>query len=341
VSTHAPRTQPSAAVLCGIGSCLPAQPVPNDVLAARLDSSDEWIRSRTGIGQRYFAAPGTTTSDLAVGAGAQAIKSADSSEVDTVVVATTTPDRPCPATAPVVATKLGLTGAAAFDVAAVCTGFVYALATAAGLIAAGSARRVLVIGAETYSSILNPEDRTTSVIFGDGAGAVVLRAGEPDEPGALGPFDLGSDGECADLITVRAGGAEERLSGVDPAPGDRYFTMAGKEVFRHAVHRMSASATTVLARAGWRPDEVDHLVGHQANIRILNRLADDLRIPRDRSVTNIEQVGNTSAASIPLALDQAHAAGNLNAGERVLLTAFGGGFTWGSTVLTWPQISRP
>lgn len=328
-------------MLYGLGSCLPPRPVPNAELAARLDSSDEWIRSRTGIGQRYFAEPGTTTSDLAVSAAAHALKSAGRSDVDTVVVATTTPDRPCPATAPVVATRLGLTGAAAFDVAAVCTGFVYALATAAGLIAAGVSRRALVIGAETYSTILNPEDRTTSVIFGDGAGAVVLRAGEPGEPGALGPFDLGSDGEGADLITVRAGGAEERLSGVDPAPGDRYFTMAGKEVFRHAVERMSASAKAVLARKGWAPGDVDRLVGHQANIRILNRLADDLRIPRDRSVTNIERVGNTSAASIPLALDQAHAAGLLNPGERVLLTAFGGGFTWGSTALTWPQISRP
>ncbi|OLR94118.1 beta-ketoacyl-ACP synthase III [Actinokineospora bangkokensis] len=332
-----PSPQPRTAVLCGTGSHLPPRRVDNDELSRVLDTSDEWIRSRTGIGARHWADPGTTTSDLAAAAGARAVADAGVSEVDAVVVATTTPDRPCPATAPVVAGKLGLTGVAAFDVAAVCTGFIYGLATATGLIAAGAARRVLLIGAETYSSILDPADRTTSVIFGDGAGAVVLRAGEPGEPGAVGPFDLGSDGDGVDLITVRGGGAEQRLSGREPEPGDRYFAMAGKSVFWQAVRNMSKSARAVLDQAGWRVDEVDHLVGHQANLRILNRLADDIGIPRERSITNIAEVGNTSAASIPLALDQARAAGRLRAGDRVLLTAFGGGLTWGSTTLTWPE----
>jgi 3-oxoacyl-[acyl-carrier-protein] synthase-3 len=329
-----------AAVLAGIGSCLPPRAVSNDELAETLGSSDEWIRSRTGITQRYFAAPGTATSDLAVGAGEQALKSAGTAVVDTVVVATTTPDRPCPGTAPTVATRLGLTGAAAYDIGAVCTGFVYALATSAGLIAAGAAERVLVIGAETFSSILNPADRSTSVIFGDGAGAVVLRAGTADEPGAIGPFDLGSDGEGRDLITVRAGGSEQRLSGGEPTEDDRYFAMAGKEVFWRAVQRMAASTRSVLDRAGWTSGDVDWLVSHQANLRILNRLADDLGIPRERSITNIALVGNTAGASIPLALDQAHAAGALRKGDRLLLTAFGGGLTWGSTVLTWPELDR-
>jgi 3-oxoacyl-[acyl-carrier-protein] synthase-3 len=314
--------------------------VSNDELAETLGSSDEWIRSRTGITQRYFAAPGTATSDLAVGAGEQALKSAGTAVVDTVVVATTTPDRPCPGTAPTVATRLGLTGAAAYDIGAVCTGFVYALATSAGLIAAGAAERVLVIGAETFSSILNPADRSTSVIFGDGAGAVVLRAGTADEPGAIGPFDLGSDGEGRDLITVRAGGSEQRLSGGEPTEDDRYFAMAGKEVFWRAVQRMAASTRSVLDRAGWTSGDVDWLVSHQANLRILNRLADDLGIPRERSITNIALVGNTAGASIPLALDQAHAAGALRKGDRLLLTAFGGGLTWGSTVLTWPELGQ-
>ncbi|WP_051707760.1 MULTISPECIES: beta-ketoacyl-ACP synthase III [unclassified Streptomyces] len=329
-----------AAVVAGVGSCLPSRAVSNDELAGRLDTSDAWIRSRTGIGQRHVAAPGTATSDLAVGAGAKALKSSGEPSVDAVIVATTTPDRPCPATAPVVAARLGMTGTAAYDVSAVCTGFVYALATAAGLIHAAVADRVLVIGAETFSTLLNPDDRSTSVIFGDGAGAVVLRSGSPAEPGALGPFDLGSDGEGEDLITVPAGGSRQRLSGAAPGPGEEFFTMRGKEVFRHAVHRMTGSAKAVLDRAGWTVDDVDHLVGHQANLRITQHVAEGLGLPRERCFHNIAEVGNTAAASIPLALDQAHAQGVLRPGRRVLLTAFGGGLTWGSAVLTWPRLDR-
>ncbi|MGP4090912.1 beta-ketoacyl-ACP synthase III [Streptomyces sp. KR55] len=330
-----------AAVLTGIGSCLPPRAVSNAELAAAVEgSSDEWIRSRTGIARRHFADPGTATSDLAVGAGQRALKSAGESSVDAVLVATATPDRPCPATAPLVASKLGLGGTAAYDVAAVCTGFVYGLATAAGLIATGTADRVLVIGADTYSSILDMTDRSTSAIFGDGAGAVVLRAGEPDEPGALGPFDLGSDGEGCDLITVRAGGSAQRLSGRDPDPKDHYFSMAGKEVFWHAVQRMAESSRTALGRAGWQHTDVDWFIAHQANERILHRLSDELGIAPERAYSNIAEVGNTAAASLPLALDHASASGALRPGHRVLLTAFGGGFTWGSTVLTWPETGR-
>jgi 3-oxoacyl-[acyl-carrier-protein] synthase-3 len=327
-----------AAVLTGIGGHLPARAVPNHELAARLDTSDEWITSRTGIRQRHFAAPGTATSDLAVGAAERALKSSGEPVVDTVVVATTTPDRPCPATAPSVAAKLGLSGAAAYDVSAVCTGFVYGLATACGLIATGTAERVLVIGAETYSSILDPKDRSTSVIFGDGAGAVTLRAGEPGELGEIGPFDLGSDGAGRDLITVRAGGSEQRLSGAKPAASERYFTMAGKEVFWRAVQCMAESTRSVLDRAGLALTEIDWLVGHQANERILRRLAEALGLPYERNIANIAEVGNTAAASIPLALADAHGAGTLRAGDRVLLTAFGGGLTWGSAILTWPDL---
>ncbi|TDV57591.1 beta-ketoacyl-ACP synthase III [Actinophytocola oryzae] len=329
-----------AAVVAGIGSCLPARSVSNAELTTRLDTTDEWIRSRTGISTRRYADQGSATSDLAVGAGAQALKSAGQTSVDVVVVATTTPDRPCPGTAPLVASQLGMTGVAAFDVAAVCTGFLYGLANAAGLIAAGTASSALVIGAETFSSILNPDDRATSVIFGDGAGAVVLRAGDPEEAGALGPCDLGSDGEGQDLITVRAGGSRQRLSGKAPEPGDEYFSMAGKEVFWRAVRRMTESCRAVLDATGTAIGEVDALVGHQANQRILASLADSLGLPRERCLGNLAEVGNTAAASIPLALDHAHANGELRAGQRVLLTAFGGGLTWGSTVLTWPVLSR-
>lgn len=330
-----------AAVVAGVGSCLPTRAVSNDELAKRLDTSDAWIRQRTGIEQRYFAAPGTATSDLAVGAGAKALKCSGLAHVDAVIVATTTPDRPCPATAPVVAARLGMTGTAAYDVSAVCTGFVYGLATAAGLILADVAERVLVIGAETFSTLLDPDDRSTSVIFGDGAGAVVLRSGTRAEPGALGPFDLGSDGEGEALITVPAGGSRQRLSGVAPGTGEEYFAMSGKEVFRHAVLRMTGSARAVLARAGWQAGDVDHLVSHQANLRITHHVAEGIGLPRERCFNNIAEVGNTAAASIPLALDQAHTAGVIQPSQRVLLTAFGGGLTWGSTVLTWPQLDRP
>ncbi|MGI5440655.1 beta-ketoacyl-ACP synthase III [Streptomyces shenzhenensis] len=328
-----------AAVLCGLAGWVPPRVVTNDELAERLDTDDTWIRTRTGIRRRHVAEPGQATSDLAVAAGRLALRSAGTDSVDAVIVTTTTPDRPCPATAPVVATRLGLAGAAAFDVGAVCTGFVYGLATAAGLIASGVARRVLLIGADTYSTIVDPLDRTNAIIFGDGAGAVVLRAGHADEPGAVGHFDLGSDGAHEDLITVAAGGSRQRATGGEPTRAERHFAMRGKEVYRHAVTRMAASARTALSEAGWKTDDVDHFVPHQANLRILHSVADDLDLPRERCVANIDAVGNTGAASIPLALADAVARQRIRAGDRLLLTAFGGGLTWGSCLLTWPELA--
>jgi 3-oxoacyl-[acyl-carrier-protein] synthase-3 len=326
-------------VLAGIGSAVPPRVVGNTELAARLDTSDEWIRTRTGIRQRHVVDPGVSTSDLAVDAAVGALKSAGVAEVDTVVLATSTPDRLCPATAPLVASRLGLPQVAAFDVDAVCSGFVYALATAAGLIAAGIAGSVLVIGADTFSTILDPDDRTTTAIFGDGAGAVLLRPGEPDEPGALGPFDLHSDGELADLITVPAGGSRQRSAG-GPAPrGDYFFQMRGRSVFGHAVVRMAESVRTVLARAGWQLADVDRIVGHQANSRILAAVARELEVDPDRMVCNLDRVGNTAAASIPLALADAARSGQVRTGHRVLLSAFGGGATWGAAALRWPAIT--
>ena len=327
-----------AAVVAGLGSALPSRVVSNEELSRRLDTSDEWIRTRTGVEQRHIIDPGMATSDLAVVAGSRALKSADTTDVGAVVLATTTPDRPCPATAPDVADRLGVSAVPAFDVSAVCSGFVYGLAVGAGMIATQVANSVLVIGADTYSTILNPEDRTTAAIFGDGAGAVVLRAGTPDEHGALGPFDLGSDGSLADLITIPAGGSRQRSSGEPVEPGDRYFQMQGRRVFRNAVFRMVNSARAVLDRAGWQVSDVHRLVAHQANSRILTAVAKELALPMDRVVSNIARVGNTSAASIPLALGDAVLEGVLRPGQRVLLTAFGGGLTWGSTVLTWPGV---
>jgi 3-oxoacyl-[acyl-carrier-protein] synthase-3 len=312
------------AVLCGLGCWLPPRVVPNAELAARLDTSEEWIRTRTGIRERRVIDPGMATSDLAVEAGQRALKSANVETVDVVIVATTTPDRPCPATAPEVASRIGIVGAAAFDLNAVCTGFLYALATGASMISGRLAERVLVIGADTFSTVMDPYCRTSAVIFGDGAGAVVLRAGEHYELGAIGPFDLGSDGEGADLIKV-----PDRHS---------YFAMDGQKVFLRAITHMAKSAEAVLDKAGMRLSDIDKFVCHQANARILHGVADQLGQPRDKFVRNIDLVGNTAAASVPLALAMASDSGELKVGQRVLLGAFGGGLTWGSTLLRWPDI---
>ncbi|QNP68957.1 ketoacyl-ACP synthase III [Streptomyces roseirectus] len=329
-----------AAVVCGLGTWVPPYALTNEELSALVDTSDAWIRSRTGIGRRHIADAATATSDLAVEAGGRALKSARAHAgpgVDAVVVATTTPDRPCPATAPLVAARLGLGTVAAFDVAAVCTGFLYGLAAGAGLIAAGTAGRVLVIGAETFSRILDPADRAGRAIFGDGAGAVVLRAGEAAEPGALGSFDLGSDGTGSDLIAVRTGGSRQPYPAAGQA-ADPYFRMNGKAVFRGAVERMTASSRRVLARTGWAGQRPDLVVAHQANLRILHAVADRLGVARADCYVNLDRVGNTAAASLPLALGDAGRDGVLNAGHRVLLTAFGGGLTWGACTVTWPDI---
>ncbi|WAL65381.1 ketoacyl-ACP synthase III [Amycolatopsis cynarae] len=328
-------TNGHSAVVAGLGAWLPPRIVSNDELSERLDTSDEWIRTRTGIRERRIADPDTSTVDMAVHAGGNALRSAGSDVVDALVLATATPDHLCPASAPQVAAALGLSGIPAFDVNAVCSGFVYALATAGGLIAGGTAERVLVIGADAFSRYCDPADRSTVPIFGDGAGAVVLRAGSAEEPGALGPFDLHSQGELADLLIVPAGGAKRRAS---DDPHDHYVTMQGTTVFRHACARMAESAKAVLERAGLEVGEVDRFVGHQANLRILLATAKQLSLPEDRVVVNIGHTGNTSAASIPLALADACADGSLLPGHRVLLTAFGAGLTWGSTVLTWPDV---
>ncbi|MBT2525716.1 ketoacyl-ACP synthase III [Streptomyces sp. ISL-99] len=326
-----------SAILSGLGTWVPPQVVTNDMLAAELETSDEWIRTRTGITRRHVASAGMSTGHLATEAARRALKSAGADRVDVVVVATSTPDRPCPATAPAVAAALGLVGAGAFDVAAVCTGFVYGLATAAGLIGTEVADSALVVGADTFSTILDPEDRTTRVIFGDGAGAVVLRAGDRRQNGALLGFDLGSDGTGVDLITVPAGGSEQRLSGAKPASADSYFQMDGPQVFVRAVRHMTGSVRKVLDAAALAPADISHLVPHQANVRILDTCARELGLPPERVVKNIDRVGNTVAASIPLALAAGAADGRMEAGQSVVLTGFGGGLTWGSTLLTWPE----
>ncbi|MEU8969181.1 beta-ketoacyl-ACP synthase III [Streptomyces monashensis] len=327
-----------AAVVAGIGSYVPPNLVTNDDLTARLDTSDAWIRSRTGIAERYVVSPGTSTGDLAVEAGLRALKSAGDERVGAVVLATTTPDQPCPGTAPQVAARLGLGQVPAFDVAAVCSGFLYGLASAAGLIAAGIADSVLLIAADAFTTIVNPQDRTTAVIFADGAGAVVLRAGSAAERGAIGPLVLGSDGELSHLITVPAGGSRQRSSDRPVDPEDHYFQMLGRDTYRHAVERMTAASAEAAERAGWSLDDVDRFAAHQANARILDAVSDRLGICEERRLSNIARVGNTGAASLPLLLAEATADGTLRAGHRVLLTAFGGGLSWGAATVDWPEL---
>lgn len=328
----------TTARLTGLGAYVPPRIVTNDELSTTLDTSDEWIRTRTGIRERHIIDPGTSTSDLATEAGRRALTNAGLSSVDTLILATTTPDHPCPATAPHVAARLSLGTIPAFDLAAVCSGFIYALHSAASMIRSGSADRVLVIGAETFTSILDPQDRGTRPIFGDGAGAVTVeRSDDTNSGGALLDFDLGSDGSLVDLIAIPGGGSKDRASSAGSA--DPYFRMQGPSVFRAAVTKMTESSRAVMNRSSWRPEDVDWLVAHQANVRIIETVGTDLSIASDRAVINLDLVGNTSAASIPLALADHASRGMFTPGDKVLLTAFGGGVTWGSASLLWPTLA--
>lgn len=324
-----------AAVLTGLGGWVPPDVLTNDDLASTLDTTDEWIRTRTGITRRHVVTPGTSTSDLAVAAGRRALKSADVVSVDYVVVATTTPDRLCPATAPEVAHRLGFSSVPAFDVAAVCSGFLYGTQVARGLIAGGIADTVMVIGAESFTTLVDPTDRTTRPIFGDGAGAAIFRAGTGDELGALQAVTLHSDGGLWDLIVVEGGGARARGEG-NTAPA--HIAMQGRPTFAHAVKHMEAVTRQTLAEVGWDVDEVDHIVGHQANARILSSLAKRLGVAEDKAVVHLDQVGNTAGASIPLALQHGVTSGRIKAGDKVVMPAFGAGATWGAAALTWPDL---
>jgi 3-oxoacyl-[acyl-carrier-protein] synthase-3 len=311
------------AVICGIAASLPPKTVTNAELCIRLDTTAEWISKRTGVLSRRVAERGISTEDLAVEAATKALKTSGERDAQALVLATTTPDVRCPATAPGVASRLDMTGIPAVDVSAGCSGFLYALATAAGFIAIGVAERVLVIGVERISTLLDPTDRSTTPIFGDGAGAAVLRAGPACEPGALGPIVLGSDGMHNDLIK---------------APNGGYLQLEGGEVFRRAAIHMCAASLAATRAVAWDIEDVDRLVAHQANARITSFVGKRLGVATDRQLQNIAHVGNTGAASIPILLAQASAEGRLVAGHRVLLTAFGSGLTWGATTVIWPEV---
>jgi len=317
--------------ITGTGGYLPARVVSNAELAARVDTNDEWIRERTGISQRHIAAADEFTLDLACAAAGRALEAADvkASALDLIIVATTTPDRVFPSTACLLQSRLGAQGCAAFDVQAVCTGFVYALSIADQFVRTGMARTALVLGAETFSRIIDWDDRNTCVLFGDGAGAVVLQA--DDAPGILSTH-LHADGDHAELLHVPSGVSNHHAAVVE---GRTFVEMAGPEVFRMAVKTLGDIVDETLGANGLERSAVDWLVPHQANIRIIRATARKLGLSMDKVVQTVAEHGNTSAASIPLALDVAVRDGRIKRGDTVLLEGFGGGFTWGSALITW------
>ena len=320
------------AVVRGVGHYLPERVVPNSWFEDKVDTSDEWIRARTGIARRHFAAEGETTSQMATAAARAALADAGMTpaDLDALIVATSTPDLTFPSVATMVQAGLEMRQGFAFDVQAVCAGFVFALAQANALIVSGQARRVMVIGAETFSRILDMEDRATCVLFGDGAGALVLEAqegaGTPDDRGILA-VDLNSDGQYREMLYVDGGVSTTGTSGK--------LRMQGNPLFRQAVVKLAQTADAALAKAGLGPDDLDWLVPHQANIRIIEGTAKKMGLGMDKVVLTVQDHGNTSAASIPLALSVGKAAGQLKPGDLVVTEAIGGGLAWGAVVVRW------
>lgn len=318
-------------VVRGMGSYLPEKVLTNDELSTMVDTSDEWIQQRTGIKRRHIAAEGELTSDMAVKASKRALQAAGLSpqDIDLIVVATTTPDNTFPATAVFVQQKLGISQGMAFDVQAVCTGFVYAVTTADAYLKSGLAKRALVIGAETFSRILDWQDRTTCVLFGDGAGAMVLEAREGDQASEQGVLSaaLRSDGAHWDKLYVDGGVSSTGTVG--------HVRMAGREVFKHAVGKISDVVEGALEKAGKTADDLDWLVPHQANRRIIEASGKKLGIPLEKVVITVDHHANTSAASVPLALTEAVEDGRIKPGDLVMLEAMGGGFTWGAALIRW------
>ncbi len=320
------------AVALGCGHYLPARVVENAEFEKTLDTNDEWIRTRSGIERRHFAADDEKTSDLAIAASRMALEDAGLSgaDIDAIVLATATPDQTFPSTATRLQHAIGMTGGFAFDIQAVCAGFLYALANANALIVSGQAKRVLVVGAETFSRILNWEDRATAVLFGDGAGALILEA----QPGTDTASDRGvlssclaSDGQYNDLLYVDGGVSSTQSTGV--------LRMQGREVFKHAVSKLASAGEDVLQKAGLTVADIDWVIPHQANLRIIKATAQKLAIPMEKVVVTVQDHGNTSAASIPLALSVAHRSGRIKQGDLLLMEAIGGGLAWGAATLRW------
>jgi 3-oxoacyl-[acyl-carrier-protein] synthase III len=323
-------------IIKGVGSYAPPKVVTNDDLSRTVETSDEWIRTRTGIRERRLAAEGETTSDMASKAAREAMQSAGVSaeDIDLVIVATVTPDMPFPNTACFVQAKLGLRKVPAFDIEAACSGFLYALDVAEGMMRTGRYRNALVIGAEKLSSITNWQDRTTCVLFGDGAGAVVLSLVDEPDVGILNTM-LGADGSETGILCVPGGGSASPSTVETIERSLHYIQMQGNQVFKIAVRVMCQSATEILQKSGLTADDISLVIPHQANNRIIEALAQRLEIGIERFKINLDRYGNTSAASIPIALDEAFRNGRIKKGDYILMVAFGGGLTWAAALIKW------
>lgn len=324
-------------VILGTGSYAPERILTNAELAKMVDTSDQWIVTRSGIRERRIAAPGESTSDMGVAAAKRALENAGlrANEIDLLIVATVTPDMPMPAAACFIQDKLGVPShAACFDLNAACSGFIYALDTACAMVLSGRYRKALVIGVEKLSSIVDWKDRTTCVLFGDGAGAVVIGTSEKAHVGLIGTR-LGAFGDSAELLCIPGGGTNAPATAKSIAAGDHFIKMKGKEVFKVAVRGMEEAARDILEQHRLTADQISLVIPHQANLRIIEAIAQYLELPMERFFVNVDRYGNTSAASIPLALDEARRGGRIKAGDLTLLVAFGAGLTYGSALIRW------
>lgn len=331
-----PAGPPRSVRISGWGSYVPERVLSNADLERLVDTSDEWIRTRTGIRERRVAAPHETTATLGAIAAKRAIATAGLApdDIDVIVVATLTPDYPMPSTATLVKEAIGNSGAAAFDIAAACSGFVFAYTTADSYVRSGMARHVLVVGAELLTRFLDFEDRGTCILFGDGAGAVVLSAS--DEPGGgLAGMELTTDPDGAYMIWLPSGGSKSPPSAETARRGEHFIRMEGRETYRYATRTLATSALAAIEKAGWKPDEVDLFIPHQANIRIIEAVAKGLGLPMERMYVNIDRYGNTSAASVGIALDEAVREGRVRPGDKLVFVAFGAGFTSGAIAVEW------
>ncbi|MBJ7256745.1 MAG: ketoacyl-ACP synthase III [Akkermansiaceae bacterium] len=329
-------TSPYQVCIAGTGSYLPAQILTNDELAVSVDTSNEWIVSRTGIKERRIAAKDEFTSHMATHAARRALEQAGlaAEDIELIIVATITPDTPTPATACYVQQSLGANRAVAFDISAACSGFLYAMKISKRLIADGGFKNALIIGAEKLSSVTNWSDRSTCVLFGDGAGAAVLRRANPEE-GSILATEMGTDGSLTHLLNIPGGGSACPITSSNVNDNLFTLTMMGKEVFKHAVNRMKEAAEKVIERAGLKAEDIACVIPHQANLRIIDAIADRLAVPNERVFVNLDKYGNTSAAAVAIALDEANRTGAFKRGDHIVLVVFGAGLTWAAAAIRW------
>lgn len=322
--------------IAGTGSYVPERILTNDELAAMVDTSDEWIVTRTGIKERRIAADDEFTSHMATKASLKALEQAGMKpeDIELIVVATITPDTPTPATACHVQQQLGAVNAVAFDISAACSGFLYAMKLCKRLISDGAFKNALIIGAEKLSAVTNWTDRSTCVLFGDGAGAAVLRRAEPGE-GSIVATEMGTDGNLTHLLEIAGGGTACPITAANVDQHLHTLNMQGREVFKIAVNRMKEAAEKVIARAGWHPEDIACVIPHQANLRIIDAIADRLAVPNERVFVNLHKYGNTSAAAVAIALDEANRTGAFKRGDHIVLVVFGAGLTWAAAAIRW------